>query len=228
MRARARTAVLVSGRGSNLQVLIDACAKNDFPAEIVCVISNAANAEGLERAERARIPARTIAHRDFASRAHFDAAIEASLHEFGVRFVCLAGFMRVLSDRFVESWRGRLINIHPSLLPAFKGLDVHRRVLEAGVRISGCTVHFVVPELDSGPIVAQAAVPVLPEDGEESLARRVLGAEHRIYPLALRLLAENRVRLEDGRAVFDVAAHGGGTLFSPDLPLAARRGTDRA
>ncbi|MGH6890501.1 MAG: phosphoribosylglycinamide formyltransferase [Rhizomicrobium sp.] len=217
MSARARTAVLISGRGSNLQALIDACTATTFPAEVVCVISNVPEAEGLARAGRARIATRTLAHGAFASREHFDSAIEACLHEFEVRLVCLAGFMRVLSDRFVEDWRGRLVNIHPSLLPAFKGLNVHRRVLEAGVRISGCTVHFVVPELDSGPIIAQAAVPVLPQDTEESLARRTLEAEHKIYPFALGLLAQNRVRLEGGRVLSDVESHGGERLFSPHL-----------
>lgn len=217
MSARSRTGVLVSGRGSNLQALIDACADTAFPAQIVCVVSNVPGAEALRRAERAQIPARTIARAGFASRELFDAAIETCLNDFEVRIVCLAGFMRVLSDRFVQNWRGRLINIHPSLLPAFKGLDVHRRVLESGVRISGCTAHFVVPELDSGPIIAQAAVPVLPDDGEGTLAQRVLAAEHRLYPLALRLLAENRARLEGDRVLVNVATHGGRPLFSPDL-----------
>jgi phosphoribosylglycinamide formyltransferase-1 len=136
--------------------------------------------------------------------------------------------MRVLSDEFVKTWRGRLINIHPSLLPAFKGLNVHRRVLEAGVRISGCTVHFVVSELDSGPIIAQAAVPVLPQDSEDDLARRTLQAEHRLYPLALRLVAESRVRLEGERVFFDVATHGEDRLFSPELRSGEPGETGRA
>lgn len=217
MTQAARVGVLISGRGSNLQALIDACATTGFPAEIACVISNVTNVEGLRRAERAQIPVRTLAHNSFASREHFDEAIDAILREFDIRFACLAGFMRVLSDRFVESWRGRLLNIHPSLLPAFKGLNVHRRILEAGVRISGCTVHFVVPELDSGPIIAQAAVPVLPEDTEEVLAARTLEAEHKLYPLALRLLAEGRVRLEGDRTIFDIRADSQSRLFSPPL-----------
>jgi phosphoribosylglycinamide formyltransferase-1 len=214
---RARVGVLVSGRGSNLQSLIDAAARPDYPATITCVISNVANVEGLARAERAGIPAHTIAHAAFPSRESFDAAMNKLLRAANVEFVCLAGFMRVLSNQFVEAWKGRLINIHPSLLPAFKGLDVHRRILDAGVRISGCTVHFVVPELDSGPIIAQAAVPVLPDDTEQTLAARTLAAEHKLYPLALDLLASVRVRLENGRAHFVNAGDAQGELFSPRL-----------
>ncbi len=217
MTGRLRTAVLVSGRGSNLQALLDACADPDFPAEIVCVISNIADVEGLRRAERAGVPTHTVRHRDYGSREDFDSAIDAVLRETNVGLVCLAGFMRVLSNGFVEAWQGRLVNIHPSLLPSFKGLDVHRRVLEAGVRISGCTVHFVVPELDSGPIIAQAAVPVLPDDTEETLAARTLAAEHQLYPLALRLLAEGRVRLADDRAKFTGVAFATGALVNPAL-----------
>ena len=202
MSARLRTAVLISGRGSNLQALLDTCSEPEFPAEIVAVISNVTGVEGLRRAERAGVPAYTVCHKNYASREAFDSAMEAILHEADVGLICLAGFMRVLSNEFVDRWRGRLVNIHPSLLPAFKGLDVHRRVLDAGVRISGCTVHFVVPELDSGPIIAQAAVPVLPDDTEQALAARTLSAEHRIYPLALRLLAEGRVRLVGDHADF--------------------------
>ena len=217
MSARARAGVLISGRGSNLQALIDACATADFPAQIACVISNVPDVEGLKRADRARIPSRVLIHRSFGSREQFDDAVSAVLQEFDVDVVCLAGFMRVLSDRFVEAWRGRLINIHPSLLPAFKGVEVHRRVLESGVRVSGCSVHFVVPELDSGPIIAQAAVPVLPQDDEAALAARVLAAEHRLYPLALRLVVENAVRLEGERAQFDGNFEGESSLFCPPL-----------
>jgi phosphoribosylglycinamide formyltransferase-1 len=173
------------------------------------------NVEGLALAERAGIAAHTIAHASFPTRELFDTAMDELLRQADVQFVCLAGFMRVLSDSFVESWKGRLINIHPSLLPAFKGLDVHRRILESGVRISGCTVHFVVPELDSGAIIAQAAVPVPPTDTEETLAARTLAAEHKLYPLALRLLAEGRVRLNGSRALFDRDCGANGELFSP-------------
>lgn len=217
MTARKRTAVLISGRGSNLQALIDAAADPRFPAEIALVLSNVADAPGLARAQAAGIATGAIPHKGFGSREAFDAALDAALVDGRIELVCLAGFMRVLSDGFVRRWQGRLLNIHPSLLPAFKGLDVHRRVLDAGVRISGCTVHFVVTELDSGPIIAQAAVPVLPDDDEDRLAARTLAAEHKIYPLALRLLAGGQVRLEAGRAIFSGIAANAGELINPPL-----------
>jgi phosphoribosylglycinamide formyltransferase 1 len=213
--ARLKTAVLISGRGSNLQALIDACAAQHFPAEIALVISNRADAAGLERAARAGIPIRTIPHRDFASRAAFDAAIDAALREAGIGLVCNAGFMRIQGPDFVALWRDRLINIHPSLLPAFPGLDTHRRALAAGVRISGCTVHFVREAVDNGPIIVQAAVPVLAGDDEATLAARVLAAEHQAYPLALRLIAEGRVRVVDERVVIADAAPADGLLLNP-------------
>jgi phosphoribosylglycinamide formyltransferase-1 len=197
-----RVAVLISGRGSNLKALIDACAAADFPAEIALVVSNKAEAAGLSVARDANIPAVVIPHADFASREAFDSAIEAELARAGIDIVCEAGFMRIHSDGFVRRWEGRMLNIHPSLLPAFKGIRVHQQALDAGVKISGCTVHFIVAELDSGPIIAQAAVPVLPGDSVESLSARVLAEEHRIYPEALRELASGRVRLEQGRALF--------------------------
>jgi phosphoribosylglycinamide formyltransferase-1 len=201
-RKRLRTAVLISGRGSNLQSLIDAASTPDFPAEVTLVISNVADAFGLERARKADIPTAVIRHRDYASRDAFDAAMDAVLRENNVEFVCLAGFMRLLGAPFVRAWEGRIVNIHPSLLPAFKGLNVHEQALAAGVRVSGCTVHYVIPELDSGPAIVQATVSVQNDDSVETLAARVLEAEHRIYPEALRLVAEGRVRLENGRAVF--------------------------
>jgi phosphoribosylglycinamide formyltransferase-1 len=215
--ARRRTAVLISGRGSNLQALIDAARAPQFPAEIVLVISNMTHAEGLQRAADAGIATKTIAHGAFPSREAFDGQIDAALRHAEIDLVCLAGFMRVLSNDFVLRWQGRLVNIHPSLLPAFKGLKVHRQVLDAGVRISGCTVHFVVPELDSGPIIAQAAVPVLPNDSEQTLAERTVTAEHRLYPIALRLLADGVVRLQEGRAVFADGAEKSGALFNPEI-----------
>lgn len=193
--ARLRTGVLISGRGSNLQALIDACAAPDFPAEIVLVISNRADAQGLERATRAKIPTRVIAHRDFSDRDTFDAALDHALKDARVGLVCLAGFMRVLGRTFVDAWRDRMINIHPSLLPEFPGLDTHARALAAGVKRHGCTVHFVRNEVDSGPIIVQGSVPVLPGDDAGKLAARVLAVEHRAYPLALRLMAEGRVRV---------------------------------
>jgi phosphoribosylglycinamide formyltransferase 1 len=179
------------------------------------VLSNIAEAAGLERATQAGIATKTISHRGYASRESFDAEIDKALNERGIELICLAGFMRVLSDDFVRNWQGRLINIHPSLLPAFKGLHVHRQALEAGVRISGCTVHFVVPELDSGAIIAQAAVPVLMTDDEAALAARTLEVEHRLYPLALGLLAGGHVKLKNGRAVFTGVPANMGALFTP-------------
>ena len=210
-----RTGVLISGRGTNLQALIDAAAKPDFPAEISLVLSNVADAPGLERAAKAGIATKTIPHRGHGSREAFDKLVDAALREANIELICLAGFMRVLSDSFVRRWEGKLINIHPSLLPAFKGLDVHRQVLDAGVTISGCTVHFVVTELDSGPIIAQAAVPVFTGDDEETLAARTLAAEHKVYPLALGLLAGGHVKLEDGRARFAGMPENTGALFNP-------------
>ena len=202
MTARLKTAVLISGRGSNLQALIDSCAKQDFPVEIVLVISNVAGAAGLERAKKAGIPAVTISHRGFATREDFDAAMEANLRAVGAEFVCLAGFMRLLSASFVQRWQGRIVNIHPSLLPEFKGLQVHEQVLAAGAKKSGCTVHYVIADLDAGPNILQAEVPVMKGDTVETLAARVLAEEHIIYPRALKMIAEGRVRLENGRAVF--------------------------
>ena len=197
-----KTAVLISGRGSNLQALIDSCGAADFPAEIALVISNLPHALGLERAHKAGIPALTIRNRDYPTREAFDAALNEALRQAGAEFICLAGFMRLLGPDFVRRWEGRIVNIHPSLLPEFKGLQVHERVLEAGAAVSGCSVHFVTAELDDGPNIVQEKVPVLAGDTVEALSARVLAAEHRIYPQALRLVAEGRVRLENGKAVF--------------------------
>lgn len=198
--------VLISGRGSNLQALIDACADPAFPARIAVVLSNRADAGGLERAAAAGIPTAVVPHRDHPDREGFERAVDRVLRDAGVGLVCLAGFMRVLTPWFVNAWADRLINIHPSLLPAFPGLDTHRRAIEAGVRFHGCTVHFVRADVDSGPIVVQAAVPVLQDDDETRLAARVLASEHRCYPLAVRLVAEGRVRIVGGRAVVEGAA----------------------
>jgi phosphoribosylglycinamide formyltransferase-1 len=202
MDARARIAVLISGRGSNLAALINASREPDYPAQIVLVVSNVEDAPGLAVARDNGIPTRVISHKDFESREGFDDQIDLVLREAHVAIICEAGFMRIHSDRFVRKWEGRLLNIHPSLLPAFKGTGVHRQVLDAGVRITGCTVHFVVPELDSGPIIAQAAVPVHPDDTKATLTARVLETEHLLYPDALRLVAEGKVKLEGGKAVF--------------------------
>lgn len=201
--ARLRTGVLISGRGSNLQALIDACTARDYPAEIVLVIANRADAAGLERAARAKIPTRVVAHRGFTERAAFDAALDAVLREARVELVCLAGFMRVLGANFIDAWRDRMINIHPSLLPEFPGLDTHARALAAGAKRHGCTVHFVRNEVDSGPIIVQGSVPVLPGDDADKLAARVLAVEHRAYPLALRLVADGRVRVRGDSVEID-------------------------
>ena len=197
--SRLKVGVLISGRGSNLQALIDACAAADFPAEIVLVLSNEADAYGLTRAGDAGIATAVIDHRGFGDRPAFEAAVTDRLEAAGVDLVCLAGFMRLLTAGFVDNWRDRLINIHPSLLPSFKGLDTHARALDAGVRITGCTVHFVREEMDAGPIIIQAAVPVRPDDDTDSLAARVLEAEHRIYPAALRLIGSGQVRVAGER-----------------------------
>lgn len=202
MTAKKRVAILISGRGSNLAALIDAAKAPDYPAEIALVISNKENAAGLCVAQNAGIPARVIPHQDFASREAFDAALDAALRAADIGIVCEAGFMRIHSEWFARTWEGKLLNIHPSLLPLFPGIRVHQQALDAGVRESGCTVHFIVHELDSGPIVAQAAVPVLPGDTAETLAARILVEEHRIYPQALKLVAQGKVKLEGGRAVF--------------------------
>jgi formyltetrahydrofolate-dependent phosphoribosylglycinamide formyltransferase len=201
-----RVVILISGRGSNMAALIEAATEKDFPAEIVGVISDRADAGGLAYAASRGIPVKALAPGDFASREAHDQAIDATIHGFGGEIVCLAGYMRLLSPSFVSEWAGRMINIHPALLPLFPGLDTHRRALEAGVRLHGCTVHFVTSGMDEGPAIAQAAVPVLPGDTPETLAQRVLKAEHKLYPLALELLAQGKVRMVDGRAVFDPAA----------------------
>ncbi|MFO1153275.1 MAG: phosphoribosylglycinamide formyltransferase [Rhodospirillales bacterium] len=194
-----RLGVLISGRGSNMQALIDACADATFPAAIALVVANDPTAPGLARATAAGIETAVVDHRDFAGRPAFDAALTAVLRAAGVDLVCLAGFMRLLTEPFVQAWWDRLINIHPSLLPAFRGLHIHRRVLDYGARITGCTVHFVRPAMDDGPIIVQAAVPVLGDDDEDRLAARVLAEEHRIYPLAVRLFAEGRLTIDGNR-----------------------------
>mgnify|MGYP001210726147 CR=1 FL=1 len=226
MAGRLRLGVLISGRGSNLQALIDAAAAPDYPAEVALVLSNKADAAGLGRAAAAGIPTRTVSHRGFPDRDSFDAALTAALEAAEVGLVCLAGFMRLLTPGFVEHWRDRLINIHPSLLPAFRGLDTHARALAAGVRFAGCTVHFVRPQMDEGPIILQAAVPVLPEDDADSLAARVLAAEHRCYPAAVRWIAEGRVRVEGERVRIAGAAAPAAALLNPlpPLPPSARAG----
>jgi phosphoribosylglycinamide formyltransferase 1 len=219
--SRLKVGVLISGRGSNLQALIDAAADPTYPAEIVRVISNRPEAAGLGRAARAGIPHCTIAH---PNREAFAAAADAALRQSGAELVALAGYMRILDNHFVTSWRDRLLNIHPSLLPAFPGLHPQRQALAAGVRFSGCTVHFVRAEVDTGPIVAQAVVPVHADDDEERLSARILAAEHLLYPLAVRLFAEGRLEVRGARVVAAGATAPEAVLLNPSEALASRGG----
>jgi phosphoribosylglycinamide formyltransferase-1 len=214
--ARLKVGVLISGRGSNLQALIDAAADPAYPAEISLVISNRAEAAGLARAAAAGIPFRVIAEPD---RAAFARAADEALHDAGIEFVALAGFMRILDTSFVASWTDRMVNIHPSLLPAFPGLHPQRQALAAGVKFSGCTVHFVRAAVDTGPIIAQAAVPVEDGDDENSLAGRILAVEHRLYPLAVRLFAERRLRIEGERVLVSGGAAPRGSPLNPTETL---------
>lgn len=215
-----KVAVLISGRGSNLQALLDAFGPQvaDSPVQIVLVLSNRPDAQGLERAAKAGLKTEIVDHKGFQSREDFDVAMDREIRAAGAELVVLAGFMRLLSEGFVNAWRDRMINIHPALLPAFPGLNTHQRALDANVKLHGCTVHFVRHETDTGPIIAQAAVPVLPGDDEAALATRVLRAEHRLYPLALRLVAAGKVRVEGERAIIDAAGQAEATLFNPPLP----------
>jgi phosphoribosylglycinamide formyltransferase-1 len=210
-----RVGILISGRGSNMSALAEAARGNDYPAAIALVISNRPDALGLERAKAAGIKTLVIDHKAYTTREAFDMAVEAALLGDGVELVCHAGFMRIQSEAFAARWLGRQLSIHPSLLPAFKGLHPHKQALEAGVRISGCTVHFVTPELDSGPVVAQAAVAVHEGDTPETLGDRILVAEHRLYPFALRLVASGSARLENGRVMFKSSINQANFLFSP-------------
>ena len=202
-----KIAVLISGRGSNMGALARACMDPQFPAEIVLVLSNRPNVAGIDLAIEHGLPFRVIDHRDFQTRPDHEAAITEALEVAGAELVCMAGYMRILEDAFVNRWRGRLINIHPSLLPSFRGVDTHERALARGVRIHGCTAHFVNSELDGGPIIAQAAVPVLPQDDAETLGARVLEMEHRLYPKALELIATKQVRWsgEDAKLAAGIA-----------------------
>jgi phosphoribosylglycinamide formyltransferase-1 len=212
-----RVAILISGRGSNMAALIEAAKANDFPAEIVIVVSNQADAGGLAKARNGGIPTVTIESAPFGKdRAGFEAKLQAVLDENRVDLICLGGFMRLFTAEFVQRWHGRMLNIHPSLLPSFPGLDPHGQALRAGVKISGATVHFVIPETDAGPIVMQGAVGVRDDDTPETLAARILEIEHRIYPDALRLVAGGATRLEGD--VCKATAHASGnSLISPAL-----------
>ncbi|TCV72710.1 phosphoribosylglycinamide formyltransferase [Neorhizobium sp. S3-V5DH] len=215
---RKRVAVFISGGGSNMLSLADACAAPDFPAEIVAVISDKASAGGLARAEARGIKTFVFERKNFASKQDHEAAMLSALDEIRPDILCLAGFMRLLSGEFISRYEGRILNIHPALLPLFAGLNTHQRAIDAGMKIAGCTVHYVTEGMDEGPILAQAAVPVLAGDTAETLAARVLTVEHKLYPLSLKLLAEGKVRMEVAKAVFDgVPEKDDARLISPAL-----------
>lgn len=199
--SRLRTAILISGRGSNMDALIDAARAPDYPADIALVASNRPDAAGLAKAKAKGIGVAAVDHKIYAGREEFERSLQIVLEAHRIDFVCLAGFMRLFTPWFIEQWRGRMLNVHPALLPAYRGLHTHERALADGVKIHGCTVHFVVPEMDEGPIVTQAAVPVLDADTPETLAARVLEQEHVAYPLALRLVASGAVHVADNRTV---------------------------
>jgi phosphoribosylglycinamide formyltransferase 1 len=220
---RRRVAILISGRGSNMAALIEAARAADFPAEIVLVISNRGQAGGLEKARASGIATRTIESKPFGEdRQAFEAALQAALDEHRIELICLGGFMRLFSAEFVQHWYGRMLNIHPSLLPSFPGLDPHGQALRAGVKISGATVHFVIAETDAGPIVMQGAVEVRGDDTPDTLAARVLAIEHRIYPNALRLLASGRLRLDGGICRLEGGDVCDDALISPAAPPKSR------
>ena len=206
--ARLRTAILISGRGSNMDALIAAARAPDFPAEIALVLSNRPDAPGLAKAKAAGIAVAAVDHKIYAGREDFERSLQLVLETYRIDFICLAGFMRLFTPWFIGQWRGKMLNVHPALLPSYRGLHTHERALADGVKIHGCTVHFVVPEMDEGPIVAQAAVPVLDDDTPDALGARVLAQEHVIYPLALRLVASGAVRIEGNRVLGALPASG--------------------
>ncbi len=212
-----RTAVLISGRGSNMMGLVEAARADDYPAEIVTVISNRPNAPGIAWAKSQGVATLVVDHKTFATRAAFEAELGSALVASKADIVALAGFMRLMTPAFVTRWQDRMINIHPSLLPSFKGLHTHEQAIAAGVKITGCTVHYVRPEMDSGPIIAQAAVPVLDGDTPDSLGRRVLAAEHKLYPAALRLVASGRARCESDKIQILEDVNDTPPLFSPAI-----------
>ena len=218
MAARRKTAVLISGRGSNMQALLNAAEASDFPAEITLVLSNRPDAAGLEIAQAAGVETLVHDHQGWDDRAAYDMALHELLENHQIDLVCHAGFMRILSAEMVDRWNGRMLNIHPSLLPMLKGLHTHERALDLGIRIHGCTVHFVTPQLDDGPIILQAAVPVAPADDAESLGARVLAAEHLCYPRALEMVASGQARMLGERVIYKNAESQLGQLFSPALP----------
>ncbi len=223
MTNKKRIGILISGRGSNMAALIEACKAPDFPAEISIVISNRPNAVGLQTAKEAGIQSLAIDHKAFKTREAFDEVLDETFSDAKIDLICSAGFLRILTADFVEKWKDKQLNIHPSLLPSFKGLNIHQRVLDAGVTVTGCTVHFMRTEMDSGPIIAQAAVPVHPKDTPDTLAQRVLKAEHKLYPHALRMVAAEEVRVVNERVVRNINREtmfeDKKQLFSPDLPV---------
>ena len=211
-----RVAILISGRGSNMAALVEAARAQDFPAEIVVVISNKADAPGLAKARNSGVPAVTIESKPFGKeRAGFEAKLQSALDEYRVDLICLGGFMRLFTAGFVQRWHGRMLNIHPSLLPSFPGLDVQKKAIDWGCKLAGCTVHFVTEGVDEGPIVLQAAVPVLDHDTPEILAARILEQEHKIYPRAVQLFAEGRLRVDGRRVLIDQGKPAGDAIISP-------------
>jgi phosphoribosylglycinamide formyltransferase-1 len=210
-------AVIISGSGSNLQALIDACACDDFPARIVKVISNNTDAYGLERAKKAGIETSVINHKDYETRTEFEDALDDCLKKSGAKIICLAGFMRVLKGDFVNRWKNRILNIHPSILPAFRGLHTQERALEAGVRFTGCTVHFVSAELDGGPIILQAITSIEQDDTSDTLNAKVLKLEHQIYPEALLLVAKGRVRVAENRVNIENTIFPDSSIICPSI-----------
>ena len=213
---RLKTAILISGRGSNLQALLDYCSKNDAAAEIKLVVSNVPDAISLRRANEAGVSTEVINHKLYSDRETFESVITNTLKFHKIELICLAGFMRLLTSSFVDCWRDRLINIHPSLLPAFKGIKTHERALKAGVRFSGCTVHYVRTEMDSGPIISQAAVPIHQNDNPDILAARVLAAEHLCYPHALSLIARGKTQIVDEKVLIEGNETQDTVLINPD------------
>ena len=209
------TAILISGKGTNMQALIDRCNEGKIAAKIAVVVANVTNAQGLKRAQTAGIPTTVIDHQKYPNRESFENEITDSLHAKNIEMVCLAGFMRLLTKNFVNQWYNRLINIHPSLLPAYKGLNTHQRALKDGVKFTGCTVHYVRPEMDTGPIIAQAVVPIFPDDNLETLSGRVLATEHRCYPLALQMIASGKVNILDDKVIIEGASFPRRELLNP-------------
>ncbi len=215
--SKKRIGILISGRGSNMMSLVEAARAPDYPAEIVVVIANRPDAAGLAWAKAQGIPALGLDHNQYESRAHFESQLQGVLTTSRVDLVCLAGFMRLMTPEFVESWRDRMLNIHPALLPAFKGLHTHQRALDAGVKLAGCTVHLVRPAMDEGPILGQAAVPVMAGDTAETLGARVLAAEHRLYPAVLRRFALGEYQIVAETAPLTAVSSPGDTLYSPSV-----------